>query len=125
MQDMIYRIKTAFNTEFEAVHRQKMQELNRVRDRNRHIRKIMLVLDMNETLWEPILSNSEWPERMLTVDDSEVTFFLVKQLNSKQSSHKVQQTKCICLTALWLFCFFTGMWNYMWLSSYEKFVFQS
>lgn len=91
MQDVIYRIKTAFNTEFEAMHRQKVQELNRVRDRNRHI---MQELDMNEKLWEPSLSNSEWPERMLTVDDSEVIFFLVKHLNSrvhrkfnKQSEH--------------------------------------
>ncbi|KAF3708148.1 Cilia- and flagella-associated protein 43 [Channa argus] len=71
LQDVIYHIKTAFNTEFEAVHKQKVQELNRVRDRNRHIREIMQELDMNEKLWEPSLSNSEWPERMLTVDDSE------------------------------------------------------
>ncbi|KAK2921789.1 hypothetical protein Q8A73_001274 [Channa argus] len=72
LQDVIYHIKTAFNTEFEAVHKQKVQELNRVRDRNRHIREIMQELDMNEKLWEPSLSNSEWPERMLTVDDSEI-----------------------------------------------------
>lgn len=75
MQDVIFRIKTSFNADFEATHRQKVQELNHVRDRNRHIREIMLELDMNEKLWEPSLTNSEWPERLLTVDDSEVTDF--------------------------------------------------
>lgn len=79
---MIYRIKTAFNADFEAAHRQKVQELNRVRDRNRHIGEIMLELDMKEKLWEPSLTNSERPERLLTVDDSEVTELLMKHLNS-------------------------------------------
>lgn len=73
---MIYRIKTGFNNDFEAVHKQKVQELSRVRERNRQIREIMLELDMNETLWEPSLTVSEWPERVLTVDDSEVTDLL-------------------------------------------------
>lgn len=80
-QDVTYRIKTAFNADFDAVHRQKVQELNRVRDRNRHIRDIMLQLDMNEKLWEPSLTNSEWPEALLTVDDAEVTD-LMKHLNN-------------------------------------------
>lgn len=78
MQDLVYRIKTSFNTEFEGVHRLKVQELNRMRNRNKNIREIMDQLDMDTQLWEPSLSNSEWPERMLTVDDSEVTFFLMK-----------------------------------------------
>ncbi|XP_055358538.1 cilia- and flagella-associated protein 43 isoform X2 [Betta splendens] len=72
LQDVIYCIKTAFNAEFEAVHRQKVQELNRVRDRNRQIGAIMLALNSSETLWEPGLSRSEWPERMLTVDEAEI-----------------------------------------------------
>lgn len=73
MQDAIYCVKTAFNADFEALHRQKVQEVNRVRERNRHIREIMMELDMNEKLWEPSLTNSEQPERLLSVDDSEVT----------------------------------------------------
>ncbi|XP_049456039.1 cilia- and flagella-associated protein 43 isoform X1 [Epinephelus fuscoguttatus] len=72
LQDVIYNIKTSFNTEFDAVHKQKVQELNRVRDRNRQIRDIMLKLDMNEKLWEPSLTISEQPKRLLTVDDSEI-----------------------------------------------------
>ena len=82
MQDMIYRVKTAFNTEFDAVHRQKVQELSRIRDRNRQIREIIAELEMNEKLWEPSLDVSEWPERLFTVDDSEVTDRLIKHLNS-------------------------------------------
>uniref|UniRef100_A0A7N6ANC1 Cilia- and flagella-associated protein 43 n=1 Tax=Anabas testudineus TaxID=64144 RepID=A0A7N6ANC1_ANATE len=90
LQDVIYRIKTAFNTEFEAMHRQKVQELNRVRDRNRHIRDIMQELDMNEKLWEPSLSNSEWPERMLTVDDSEIKAekYLTPEQKKKEEERK-------------------------------------
>lgn len=82
MQDVIYRIKTGFNADFEALHRQKVQEVSRVRERNRHIRDIMLELDMSEELWEPSLTDSEQPERLLTVDDSEVTDLLLKHLNS-------------------------------------------
>lgn len=73
MQDVMHRIKTAFNAELEAVHKQKVQELSRVRDRNRHIRELMLELDMREELWEPSLTTSEQPETLFTVDDSEVT----------------------------------------------------
>ncbi|XP_023144342.2 cilia- and flagella-associated protein 43 isoform X1 [Amphiprion ocellaris] len=72
LQDVIYRIKTAFNADFEVLHRQKVQELKRVKDRNRLIREMMLELDMNMDLWEPSLTDSEWPERLLTVDDSEI-----------------------------------------------------
>ncbi|XP_070696760.1 cilia- and flagella-associated protein 43 [Pempheris klunzingeri] len=72
LQDLIYRIKTAFNADFEAVHRQKTQELNHMRERNRHIRDIMLKLDMSKKLWEPSLTNSECPETLLSVDDSEI-----------------------------------------------------
>lgn len=90
IQDLIYRIKTAFNTEFEALHKQKVQELNRVKDRNRHIRELMLKLDMKEELWEPSLTNSEWPERLFTVDDSEVLELnLLKHLNIWRSSQSL------------------------------------
>lgn len=82
VQDVIYRVKTAFNADFDAAYRLKLQELNRVRERNRQITGIMLDLDINEKLWEPSLTNSEQPERMFTVDDSEVTDLLVKHLNS-------------------------------------------
>lgn len=65
-------MKTAFNTEFEAVYKQKEQEISRIRDKNKRITEIMSKLDLQETLWEPTLSNNEQPEKAFTVIDSEV-----------------------------------------------------
>ncbi|XP_071336498.1 cilia- and flagella-associated protein 43 isoform X2 [Trachinotus anak] len=95
LQDLIYCIKTAFNTEFEALHRQKMQELNRVRDRNRRIREIMVELDMKEKLWEPSLTNSEWPERLLTVDDSEIKAekYLTPEQKKEEERKKLEEQR--------------------------------
>ncbi|XP_059215696.1 cilia- and flagella-associated protein 43 isoform X2 [Centropristis striata] len=95
LQDVIYRIKTAFNTDFDAAHKQKVQELNRVRDRNRHIREIMLELDMNEKLWEPGLTNSEQPEQLLTVDDSEITAekYLTLEQKKEEERKKLEEQK--------------------------------
>lgn len=83
---MIYGIKTAFNAEFAALQRQKVLELQRVRDNNACIREIMLKLDMNQELWEPCLTDAEQPENVLTVDDSEVAV-LVQRAISGKSSH--------------------------------------
>ncbi|XP_045926905.1 cilia- and flagella-associated protein 43 isoform X2 [Micropterus dolomieu] len=95
LQDVIFRIKTAFNADFEATHRQKVQELNHVRDRNRHIREIMLELDMNEKLWEPSLTNSEWPERLLTVDDSEIKAekYLTPEQKEEEERKKLEEQR--------------------------------
>lgn len=73
MKDVIYKVKSAFNKEFEAVYKQKEQEINRVREKNKRISEIMTELDLSETLWEPQLTDNERPERALTVTDSEVT----------------------------------------------------
>ncbi|XP_030297865.1 cilia- and flagella-associated protein 43 isoform X2 [Sparus aurata] len=95
LQDVIYRIKTAFNAEFEAVHRQKVQELNRARERNRHSRAIMLELDMNEELWEPCLTDSEQPERLLSVDDSEIKAerFLTPEQKKEEERKKLEEQR--------------------------------
>lgn len=91
MQDVIYRIKTAFNADFDELHGRKVRELKCVKDRNRQIGEIMPELDINQELWEPCLTDSECPERVLTVDDSEVSG-LVQCSISGDSSHKVHQT---------------------------------
>ncbi|XP_041802985.1 cilia- and flagella-associated protein 43 [Chelmon rostratus] len=95
LQDVICRIKTAFNADFEAVHRQKVQELNRVKGRNRHIRGIMLELDMTEKLSEPSLTNSEQPERLLTVDDSEITAekYLTPEQKEEEERKKLEEER--------------------------------
>lgn len=120
LQDVIYRVKTAFNADFEALHKQKMKELKRVRDRNKHIREIMLQLDMHEELWEPSLTNSEWPERLLTVEVSEVTVLLKHLISSQRVQRKFRgQSICTSWTARLFVCSFTKVWNGVWFLSYK------
>ncbi|XP_068601897.1 cilia- and flagella-associated protein 43-like [Brachionichthys hirsutus] len=83
LQDLIHNIKATFNADFDDLHKQKMQEFNRVNERNKRIKEIMLVLDIDEKLWEPSLSIWEQPERFLTVDDSEIK--VEKYLNPEQN----------------------------------------
>ncbi|KAL3971951.1 peroxiredoxin 1 [Sarotherodon galilaeus] len=101
LQDVIYRAKTAFNTDFEALHKQKMKELKRVRDRNKHIREIMLQLDMHEELWEPSLTNSEWPERLLTVEDSEIRAerYLTAEQKEEEERRKLEEERRLAAQA--------------------------
>uniref|UniRef100_A0A3P9LZI2 Cilia- and flagella-associated protein 43 n=1 Tax=Oryzias latipes TaxID=8090 RepID=A0A3P9LZI2_ORYLA len=87
LQDVIYGIKAAFNAEFAALQRQKLLELQRVRDNNACIREIMLKLDRNQELWEPCLTDAEQPENVLTVDDSEIKaemFFTPKKKEEEE-----------------------------------------
>ncbi|XP_066549202.1 cilia- and flagella-associated protein 43 isoform X2 [Amia ocellicauda] len=72
LQDVIHNVKMAFNEEFDAVYKQKEEEMNRVKEKNRRIVEIMGDLGLKEKLWEPTLSDSERPERAFTVDDSEI-----------------------------------------------------
>ncbi|KAI2657807.1 Cilia- and flagella-associated protein 43 [Labeo rohita] len=82
LKDIIYKVKSTFNKEFEAVYKQKDQEINRLREKNKRIAEIMTELDLSETLWEPILTDNECPERALTVTDSEIK--VEKYLTPKQ-----------------------------------------
>lgn len=93
---MIYNIKTGFDAEFEALHRQKMQEVINVRERNKDIRRIMEKLDMRRELWEPSLTDSEQPEGLFTVDDSEVTNTSsnMKKKKKKKSGKESWTTSC-------------------------------
>ncbi|XP_034407920.1 cilia- and flagella-associated protein 43 [Cyclopterus lumpus] len=95
LQDVIYCIKTAFNADFEAVYKQKVQELHRLKDRNRHIKEIMLELGVKEKLWEPSLSTSEQPERLLTVDDSEIKAekYLTPEQKEEEERKKLEEQK--------------------------------
>ncbi|XP_069394770.1 cilia- and flagella-associated protein 43 isoform X2 [Paralichthys olivaceus] len=95
LQDVIYRIKMAFNTEFEALHRQKVQELNHVRDRNRLLSEILLELDMKQQLWESSLTDSEWPESLLTVDDTEIKAekYLTPEQRKEEEKKKLEEQR--------------------------------
>ncbi|XP_071668229.1 cilia- and flagella-associated protein 43 isoform X3 [Patagioenas fasciata] len=72
LQDIIYKLKTAFNKEFDRVVRQKEQEIARVKERNLRIQEILAQLELQLELWEPALTDDEMPERALTVQDSEI-----------------------------------------------------
>ncbi|XP_076829896.1 cilia- and flagella-associated protein 43 isoform X2 [Brachyhypopomus gauderio] len=91
LQDIIYKVKRAFNGEFESVYKQKEQEIGRVKDKNKRIAEIMAELDLQESLWEPTLTDSERPECAFTVSDSEIK--VEKYLTPEQRQRKEEQGK--------------------------------
>ncbi|XP_066047799.1 cilia- and flagella-associated protein 43 [Chamaea fasciata] len=72
LKDIIYKVKTAFNEEFDIVVQQKEQEIAQVKERNLKIQEILEQLDLPLELWEPVLTDDEMPERVLTVQDYEI-----------------------------------------------------
>ncbi|XP_061693101.1 cilia- and flagella-associated protein 43 isoform X3 [Syngnathoides biaculeatus] len=72
LQDVIFQIKVALNTQFDKVYKQKVQEIGRVKERNKQVREILEELEVTEDLWVPVLSDREVPERVFVVDDSEI-----------------------------------------------------
>ncbi|KAF4791478.1 hypothetical protein TURU_131639 [Turdus rufiventris] len=72
LKDVIYKVKTAFNEEFDRVVQQKEQEIARVKERNMKIQEILEQLELQVEVWEPALTDDEMPERALTVQDSEI-----------------------------------------------------
>ncbi|XP_018407904.1 PREDICTED: cilia- and flagella-associated protein 43 [Nanorana parkeri] len=91
LQDIIHNVKTAFNKEFEAIYRQKEQEVSRVNERNQRILEIMSELNIQEKMLEPKFTDNEKPERALTVDDSEIK--VEKYLTAEQKAKAEQQAK--------------------------------
>ncbi|KAK3520924.1 hypothetical protein QTP86_026033 [Hemibagrus guttatus] len=91
LQDVIYKVKTAFNTDFEAVYKQKEQVMSCIREKNKCLADIMSTLELQETLWEPTLSDNERPERALTVSDSEIK--VEKYLTPEQRQREEEQRK--------------------------------
>uniref|UniRef100_A0A669PYB1 Cilia- and flagella-associated protein 43 n=1 Tax=Phasianus colchicus TaxID=9054 RepID=A0A669PYB1_PHACC len=54
LKDIIYKVKTAFNKEFDLVAQQKEQEIARIKERNVKIREILQQLDLQVEVWEPV-----------------------------------------------------------------------
>ncbi|VCX19821.1 unnamed protein product, partial [Gulo gulo] len=73
LKDVIYKVKTAFNREFDAAYKQKEFEVARVKERNVRIREIILDLDLEEVIWQPEFDDCEKPERALVVENKEIT----------------------------------------------------
>ncbi|KAJ8360229.1 hypothetical protein SKAU_G00167540 [Synaphobranchus kaupii] len=93
LQDVIYKVKTTFNKEFEAVHKQKVQEINRVKEKNKRITEIMLELEVEEKLWVPTLSDSEKPEQALTVSESEIKVEKYLSLEQRQKAEELRKAE--------------------------------
>ncbi|XP_054949332.1 cilia- and flagella-associated protein 43 isoform X9 [Pan paniscus] len=73
LKDIIYKVKTVFNNEFDTAYKQKEFEIARVKERNVRIREIILDLELEEAVWQPEFEDCEKPERMLVVQDEEIT----------------------------------------------------
>ncbi|XP_045425313.1 cilia- and flagella-associated protein 43 isoform X3 [Lemur catta] len=73
LKDIIYKVKTAFNREFDAAYKQKVFEIARVKERNVRIQEIILDLELEEKVWQPEFEDCEMPERMLVVENEEIT----------------------------------------------------
>ncbi|XP_061693099.1 cilia- and flagella-associated protein 43 isoform X2 [Syngnathoides biaculeatus] len=71
-QNQIIMLQVALNTQFDKVYKQKVQEIGRVKERNKQVREILEELEVTEDLWVPVLSDREVPERVFVVDDSEI-----------------------------------------------------
>ncbi|XP_023495637.1 cilia- and flagella-associated protein 43 isoform X4 [Equus caballus] len=73
LKDIIYKVKTTFNSEFNAAYKQKELEVARVKEKNVRIQEIILDLDLEELVWQPEFDDREKPERTLVVESNEIT----------------------------------------------------
>ncbi|XP_019644439.1 PREDICTED: cilia- and flagella-associated protein 43-like isoform X1 [Branchiostoma belcheri] len=90
LKDAIYRMKEAFNKQFESVSQMKQQEMVRIKERNARITKILSDLDQAEEAWQPALTIDEQPEKLLVVEDSEVK---VEKYVSPEEQKVIDQQK--------------------------------
>ncbi|XP_054654462.1 cilia- and flagella-associated protein 43 [Dunckerocampus dactyliophorus] len=95
LQDVIYRIKTALNTKFDAVYKQKVQEIARVKERNKQVKELMEELEVVEDLWEPSLNDREMPERVFIVDHTEIKAekYLTPEQQEEEEMKRLEQQK--------------------------------
>lgn len=91
LEDAIFRIKVAFNKEFDDIHVKKVSEISKIKEKNKRIRKIMEDLEISEEVIVPELSIYEEPEQLLTVKDEEVK--VEKYLTPEQRKQKEEQDK--------------------------------
>ncbi|XP_021355562.1 cilia- and flagella-associated protein 43-like isoform X2 [Mizuhopecten yessoensis] len=91
LEDALHRIKLTFNKDFDEVYQRKLQDISKIKEKNKKIIKNMTDLSINEELIEPTLSVLENPESILTVDESEVK--VEKYLTPAQKKQKEKQDK--------------------------------
>ncbi|XP_072041951.1 LOW QUALITY PROTEIN: cilia- and flagella-associated protein 43-like [Amphiura filiformis] len=85
LQDAIYRIKDTFNKAFDEVYKQREQEIARIGEKNQRITKILEDLMSTEGMWQPQMDSFEKPEKLLTVEEEEVTVdkFITEEQKAK------------------------------------------
>ncbi|XP_054546099.1 cilia- and flagella-associated protein 43 isoform X3 [Talpa occidentalis] len=86
LKDIIYKVKTAFNNEFNAAYKQKEFEIVRVKEKNVRLQEIIVDLELEESIWQPEFDDFEKPERILVVENSEIT--ARRHVNSWQKDKK-------------------------------------
>lgn len=81
-QDAIFRIKQVFNKDFDELFVKKEQEIAKIAEKNKRIKKIIVDLGIIEEVIEPTMGVAEKPETLLTVNDDEVKYIeVVDELN--------------------------------------------
>ena len=73
VQGLVRSMKEKFNTNFDEVLKLKEIEIARILEKNSRILKISRDLKVEQTLVRPSLDSDEQPERLLKVEDKEVT----------------------------------------------------
>ncbi|XP_063261434.1 cilia- and flagella-associated protein 43 isoform X2 [Prinia subflava] len=89
LKDTIYKVKIAFNEEFDIVVQQKEQEIARVKERNLKIQEILEQLELEVEMWEPVLTDHEVPERAFTIQDSEI------QVEKYMTQEEIEQAEML------------------------------
>ncbi|XP_061915201.1 cilia- and flagella-associated protein 43 isoform X2 [Entelurus aequoreus] len=95
LQDVIYRVKVALNTKFDGVYKQKVQEIARVKERNKQVKELLDELEVAEDLWEPSLNDREVPERVFIVDHSEIRAekYLTPEQQEEEDQKRLEEQK--------------------------------
>jgi len=63
-----------FNKEFDDLFVKKEQEIAKIAEKNKRIKKIIADLELVEEVIEPTMGIAEKPEQLLTVKDEEVGY---------------------------------------------------
>ncbi|XP_064629915.1 cilia- and flagella-associated protein 43-like isoform X2 [Lineus longissimus] len=96
LEDAIHRIKVNFNKEFEEMLKKKEQEITRIKDKNRRIKKIIVDLDLLDEVFEPEFGVLEKPESLLVVEDEEVKvekYLTPEQQKQREKEQKIEEER--------------------------------
>ncbi|XP_052225547.1 cilia- and flagella-associated protein 43-like isoform X5 [Dreissena polymorpha] len=96
LEDAIFRVKQVFNKEFDELFIKKEQEIGKIAEKNKRIKKIIADLEFVEDVIEPSLTIAEKPEMMLTVNDDEVKvekFYTPEQRKIMEKKQKEEEER--------------------------------